>query len=411
MDKDRLLDEIFNNDPYGLLDIKPKASLRRTPDELLLSSFQEINDFVAQNGKAPEANHANVSEYMLYSRLTSLLDDPDKCELLREYDEYNLLPTTGINSKANEAEEINSIDDILNSDMLNGLNDSDEGLFDLKNVPEQKEVEKTDFVARRKPCPDFDKYEPLFKQVHAELATGDRKIIPFRQDKERNIHLHEGAFYLDNGVLFLLAKINISKQEHYKEDGTRVRTDGRTLCIFENGTQSNMLKRSVEKMLYANGKLVTESSSKLNSDFAKGLGEITEDDLEAGYIYILKSKSQDEQISSIKNLYKIGFSRTGVFERIKNAENEPTYLMADVEEIAHYKCYNMNVQKLEKIIHTFFANARLQLDVFDNDGNRHTPREWFIIPLEIIEEAIMLITSGDIINYFYDVENRMIVKK
>ncbi len=411
MDKNNLLDEIFNNDPYGLLDIKPKASLRRTPDELLLASFQEINDFVAQNDKVPEANHANVSEYMLHSRLTSLLDDPDKCELLREYDQYNLLPSTSISSEGNEAEEINSIDDILNSDMLSGLNDSDEGLFDLKHVPEQKEIEKTDFVARRKPCPDFDKYEPLFKQVHEELATGHRKIIPFKQDRERNIHLHEGAFYLDNGVLFLLAEINISKKEHYKDDGTRVRTDGRTRCIFENGTQSNMLKRSVEKMLYANGKLVTENVNNINDNFSKKFGFITDEDQETGYIYVLKSKSDDEQIKSMNNLYKIGYSKHKVDDRIKNAEKEPTYLMAEVEEIASWKCYNLNAQKLEKIIHKLFHDSCLEVDIFDENGVRHTPREWFVVPFEIIEQAVMLISSGDIIDYYYDAKNSVILPR
>ena len=49
------------------------------------------------------------------------------------------------------------------------------------------------------------------------------------------------------GYLFLLESITYERDDHYKEDGTRVRKDGRTRCIFENGTESNILKRSVDK--------------------------------------------------------------------------------------------------------------------------------------------------------------------
>jgi hypothetical protein len=237
MDKDKVLDEIFSNDPLGLLIVKPKKSGARTADERLLASFQEINDFVANNNKEPEPNPSNISEYQLYSRLKSLRENTVKVEQLKPHDIYNLLPEIEI-SQANEPKqeylkpkEINSLDDILGDDSLDILGGDDEGLFEFKHTPKDYERAQADFIARRKPCKDFDKYKPLLASVQKDLAEGKRKLIDFKQD-----NLQEKAFYVHNGVLFYLEEINISQKEHYKKDVTRVREDGRTRCIFENGT-------------------------------------------------------------------------------------------------------------------------------------------------------------------------------
>ena len=211
--------------------------------------------------------------------------------------------------------------------------------------------------------------------------------------------------------MFYVDKIDITKKEHYKPDGTRVREDGRTRCIFENGTESNMLKRSVEKILYANGKVVSENADKTNEEFLEKFSNINEEDEAAGFIYILKSKSDKQEIKEINNLFKIGFSKVSVEERIKNATQEPTYLMADVRIVMAYKCYNMNPHKLEQLLHGFFGRSCLNIDVFDLNGNRHTPREWFIAPLDVIEQAIQFIIAGAIVKYKYDDVNEKIVER
>jgi hypothetical protein len=110
-------------------------------------------------------------------------------------------------------------------------------------------------------------------------------------------------------------------------------------------------------------------------------------------------------------LYKIGFSTTPVEERIKNATQDPTYLMAEVQLIASYKCYNLNPQKFENLIHTFFGKVCLAIDIFDNKQKRHTPREWFSVPLNIVEDAIQLLISGDIVKHKYDDEKEVIYCK
>jgi hypothetical protein len=203
-------------------------------------------------------------------------------------------------------------------------------------------------------------------------------------------------------VLLLLEKIDFTKEEKYFPDGSRVRKDGRTRCVFENGTESNMLYRSLAKVLYVNGQVLTKNVDEVNYQFVEKFSTVNEEDEEAGFIYILKSKSDKQEIKEIQNLYKIGFSKTSVEDRIKNAIQKPTYLMADVRIVMVYKCYNMNPQKLEQLLHNFFGNSCLNVDVFDKNGNRHTPREWFIAPLDVIEQAIHLIISGEIVKYIYE---------
>ncbi len=399
MDNDKLLKlkEIFENDPLGLLKVKPSNYPVRNEDERLVASFQDINNFYEQKKREPELG-GDIQEHMLYSRLKSIRENPEKLEALKSHDTFDLLDYT--------PKVINSIEDVFNDDSLGILGDDGTGLFDLKHVTKFKDRESTDFVAKRRPCKEFSKYEPQFKEVQSDLKNGKRKLVDFKLS-----NLRVGSYYVHNGILFFVEKIDITKKEHYKADGTRVREDGRTRCIFENGTESNMLKRSVEKILYVNGKVVSENSDKVNSDFLEKFNNVNEEDEAAGYIYILRSKSDKQEIRELSNLFKIGFSKTSVEERIKNASVEPTYLMADVKVVMAYQCYNMNPQKLEKLVHGFFGRACLNIDVFDKNGNRHSPREWFIAPLHVIEQAIHYIIAGTIINYKYDFEREEIIEK
>lgn len=394
MDKNWVLDEIFNNDPFGLLNVKVNPSAARNADERLIASFKEINDFYEVNNHEPEQG-SGIQEHGLYSRLKGIREDQTKIEMLKVHDKFNLLSVV--------QKEFTSLDDILGDDSLGLLDDDSEGLFDFKHIQKPDERAMADFIARRRPCQDFQKYDPLFQQIQKELSEGKRKLIPFKED-----NLGKGNYYVHNGVLLLLEEINITQQEQYFAGGSRTRKDGRTRCIFENGTESNMLYRSLAKVLYENGLVVTENVDNVNEKFIEKFSNILDEDKEAGFIYILKSKSEMQEIKKIHNLYKIGFSKVAVEERIKNARLEPTYLMAEVRIVMVYKCFNMNTQKLEQLLHNFFGASCLNIDVFDKGSNRHIPREWFIAPLEVIEQAIHLIISGDIVNFRYDAENEMI---
>ena len=242
--------------------------------------------------------------------------------------------------------------------------------------------------------------------VQRELKEGKRKLLDFKFG-----NLQQGSFYVHNGLVFYVEKINITQLEHYRTDGKRIREDGRTRLIFENGTESEMLRNSIQKRLYENGKIISENAETTNKQFIEKFSNVNDEDEEAGFIYILKSKSDKQEIKEISNLFKIGFSKVSVEERIKNATQEPTYLMADVKIVMAYKCYNMNPHKLEQLVHGFFGRSCLNIDVFDINGNRHTPREWFIAPLHVIEQAIHYIIAGAIVKYRYDDVTEEIVER
>jgi hypothetical protein len=391
MDKDKILDEIFSNDPFGLLNVKPSSAPARTADERLVASFQALNDFYEANKREPQLG-GGVQEHMLYSRLKSIREDAIKSESLKPYDTHGLLNYV--------KKEFNSLDDILNDDSLDLLKSEDEGLFEFKHVKSQKDREEAEFVARRKPCKNFDKYEQKFKDVHTDLKLGKRQLVKFNEQ-----NMQENTYYILNGMLVYLETIYDFKKDKNSK------LDGRIYCVFENGTESQMRYRSLGKGLYENGFAVTHSSDSDEKVLAQNASAITDEDEEAGYIYILNSKSTHSEIQNINHLYKIGYSEIEVEERIKNAAKEPTYLMAEVGIVSVFKCYNMNPQKLEKLLHNFFGNSCLSIDVTDSKGMRHTPREWFIAPIDVITETIHLIISGEILKYRYDIDNKVIVLK
>ena len=396
MTKEQKLRYIFDNDKFGLFNIKPKSN-QRNAEERLVSSFQVIVDFYEENSREPEFSKLNIQECQLYYELKGIRLNKEKCIALKDYDTYGLLDDTKeLNQTQTSIEnkkEFNSIDDILNNDRF-GIFDSDDSIFEIKHISVQKDRAKTDFLAKRKSCKEFEKFEPLFKQCHIDLKDGNRKLIKFSEDD-----IKKGSFFVVDGMLVYVAETNeIIRGKHSK-------LDGRIKCIFENGTESNLLFRSLGKALYKNGQSVTE---KLN-DTNLIIKQITDEDKESGFIYILKSKSIKPEIKSVPNLYKIGFSTIPVKDRIKNAIKEPTYLMADVEIIDTYRCYNLNPQKFENLIHSFFGDVCLSIDIYDNNRNRHTPREWFSVPLHVIDKAIRLIIDETVVSYKYDSEKCEIV--
>jgi hypothetical protein len=395
MAKKITLDDIFDDDDFGILNTKAKTSNLKSDNERLIDSFREIVDFFEKYGRLPEEK--NVTEFKLQARLKSLNNDENKKSILKPYDNHNLL---------NHPEEIKSVSDIFDDDDL-GLLDTDETLsiFNLKNVTSSKDREEADFVARRKPIKDFEQYEKIFQKVHQELKEGKRKFVEFKED-----NLRENTFYVLDGILLYLEKADIEAKRKIVSSGVQTRKDGRTKTIFENGTESDMFYRSLYKALSANGMAITHNADNYNLDLAKNSNLLMEEDLETGWVYILKSKSQNPVIANIDNLYKIGFSKVEIKERIKNASKEPTYLMADVHVVSAYKCYNFDPHKFEQLLHRFFAKVCLDVDIHDDKGRRITPREWFIAPLNVIDEAIQLTLSGDIVNYEYDTKFLQILK-
>lgn len=380
------LEKILNEDPFGLLISKPKIS-SISSDDRFEESFLEINNFFKENQREPKAYGISIVEYKLYSRLKAIREDEEKIKMLSKLDKYGLICA--------KKKEIKTIDDIFENDDL-GIFESDKNdIFNLKNIP--KERAEAEFIARRKPCKNFEEFTEKFIQCHKEIKDNKRKLLPFHRDYE----MEKGMFFVLKGMLVYLAEVGEKiKDEHGK-------FDARLRAIFENGTESDLLLRSLGKALFKDGRRVSE----LSENSLKNFYNITKDDQETGYIYVVKSLSDKQEIKSIKNLYKIGFSKISVEERIKNSTQDPTYLMASVKIVTAFKCFNMNPQKLEQLLHTFFGSSCLNVDVFDNEGRRHIPREWFIAPLEIIEQAIHFVLSGEIVHYRYNLEKEEIIQR
>lgn len=399
IDFDNELESILNDDPLGLLDVKLKASSVMTADARLIASFEEINAHVNEHGHEPEESR-DIKERRLYSRLKGLRVSPDKAAALAEYDAHGLL----VDVVAPEPKEINSIDDILEDDVLGLLDNALPGetdptdIFTLRNVP--KSIEMLEHIAKRKPCEEFEQFEPLFKRYHAELKSGEKTTRKF----ESELQIAVGEMFILQGMLVYVANIGQKEKRNFGN------VNARLYCVFENGTESNMLLRSLAAAFWKDehSRQIVDAKQ---AELIKEPAQIGSDDESTGYIYVLRSLSEDPKITDIDDLYKIGFSSQPTEQRIQNAAQEPTYLMADVAVVSEFQTYNLNPQKLELLLHTFFAESCLNIDVFDNDGKRYTPREWFVVPLHIINAALKMLISGEIVNYRYDSQKQEIVPK
>jgi hypothetical protein len=401
MELDEFLDFASNNDEYELLKVKQVISAP-TADDRLLSKFNEINDFVAANNREPNENISDPIEYMRFASLKSIRGNSEQCASLREFDIHELIPkeTEGVLSEpeskyqsdvTDEAEvpskEIEFLDDIFLDDAFGILDDDAESIFTIRNLP--KTIDMPNRIASRKRCEYFEQFEHLFKACHADLKSAERELHKFTGEQQ----IQRGQFFVLNGVMCYVADM----EERIKKNG---KNNAKLHLIFENGTESGMLLRSLATELY---KDETGRRILLKSDNAlDGMLGVQDDDQVSGYIYILQSLSTNIEIKDVRNLYKIGYATTSVEKRIANAEKEPTYLMAAVHHVSSYKCFNMNTQKFESLLHTFFGKACLDVEVADNDGKMCKPREWFVAPLQAIETAIQLLINGEIVNYRFD---------
>ena len=326
--KDKL-SEIFESDLLGLLAVdEPKATPVSPQDSRLIDSFQEISDFYETNQRCPELGD-DIGEYRLASRLAAIKKDPKKVKTLLPYDYYNLL----------ESEETKSVsvEELISDDPLGLLDGDDEAdsIYTLSHVKPSERL-RPDYIAHRKVCKDFDLYEEAFRRIHDDLEHGRRRLVEFKEGD-----LHEGCYYVLRGVVLYLEQDLAVKQKIEYKSGAKVRREGRTRCIFDNGTESSMLYRSLGKALKLDGFCISDLIEQSESSVS-----IDSTDVQNGYIYVLRSLSRAPQIRSIRNLYKIGYCSGDVTTRIKSAVHEPTYLMNDVEVVLTVRCYNLDVPYL-----------------------------------------------------------------
>ena len=358
---------------YGYLFMPKPTAQPKTADDRLIESFQEINTFFRENGSSPKKDSKDFHEQVLSRRLLNLRNDPKKREILSDYDEFNLL-------QLEEAPK--SLSDIFSAESF-----FDSDIFDTSSLPAQtaRRVENPSKSARRTASADFDlNIKNLFLEQQRLLSIGKRTFKKFSSIDQ----LKAGGFYMYDGMLCYVKEIG----EKEKKAGGY--SQQRMHVFFENGTESNMYRRSLAQRLYEGGFEIIDG---------KGFSP-------SGFIYVLKSLSEKDELKTIKDLYKIGFTKTTVQERIKGAEKDPTYLMSPVEVVAEYKIYTADPQKIEHILHTFLSAAQIKMSITDSHGNNYTPLEWYSVPLDVLDSVIDLLNNGQILDYHYNPVLRSIEK-
>ncbi|MDA8328729.1 MAG: GIY-YIG nuclease family protein [Betaproteobacteria bacterium] len=383
MNDDELLDALG-------VEVTPLKASRHTPrEERIIAGFEDILRFHQTHGRAPlHGEGRDIFERLYAVRLDQLRKLPGTQTLLAALDAPGLL------SGAAAATPVN-VDELDEDALLAELGIGDEpadqnDITVLRHVRSTIEKHAAEEIADRTPCADFDKFQPLFERVERELKSGIRISRRFGRDASIAI----GNFFILGGQLAYVAEIGEMLKTISGHDDARLRV------IYSNGTESNLLLRSLQKALYKEetGRRLTEP------DLGPLFGDTPEpDDIETGTIYVLRSLSNHPFVAEHRELiHKIGVTGGKVEARIANAGKDATYLLADVEVVATYKLHNLNRTKLENIFHRVFGAAQLDLTIEDRFGNPVKPREWFLVPLHVIDEAVQRIRDGSITEVVYD---------
>lgn len=370
-----------------------KPSSRTPREERIVSGFEEIQRFVEQHGRAPQhGEDKDIFERLYAVRLDRLRALEDCRDLLTPLDHQGLL-TGAVLAQSRPVEVIN--DDELLAELV-GTADTT-AITELHHVRSRAEIRAAEEIANREKCEDFDRFQPLLKQAEIEIKTGVRQTRPFGRDAS----VDAGDFFILGGQLVYVAE----KGEDFQTPNGHL--DARLRVIYANGTESKLLLRSLQRALYkdeAGRRLTDPSAGPLFSESWE------KDDIESGTIYVLRSLSDHPFIAEHRELiHKIGVTGDKVEARIANASHDATYLLADVEVVATYKLAGINRTKLENLFHRIFAPALLDLTIHDRFGNPVRPREWFLVPLHVIDEAVQHVLDGSITDVVYDPQTARLV--
>jgi Meiotically up-regulated gene 113 len=371
---------------------EPKSKKSRTPREArIIAGFEDIQKFFTEHGRLPQHGaDRDIFERIYATRLDALRAQSECRAVLAELDTYGWLDN--VESAALE-DEID--DDALLAALGADSAEPGDDISTLKHVRTREEINAAEEVARRAPCRDFDKFKPLFEQVRKDLDSGTRETRVF----ERKSEIDSGRYFILGGQIAYVAE---KDTEYTNNQGMR---DARLRVIFDNGTESNLLMRSMQRALNSENEGGGRTGRRITEPVAGPLFANVADvsDKDSGTIYVLRSLSEHPDIQpNRKLLHKIGVTGNDVEARIANAKLDATFLLAEVEVVATYKLYNINRTKLENLLHRFFSPARMDIEIADRFGNPVKPREWFLVPLAAIEDAVDKIQAGTISEYWYN---------
>ena len=370
------------------VEVETTKPASRTPrEERIIAGFEEIQRFVEEHGRAPQHGEGRDIFERLYAVRLDRLKELQECRsVLEPLDHQGLL---GRNVKIGSGSPEDLDDDELLAEL--GIDiEAAPAITELRYVRSAEEKRAAEEVAHRDRCEDFEKFKPLFEKVQRELENGERQT----RDFELKAEIRPGAWFIVGGQKAYVAEMGeLTLTEHG-------RTDARLRVIFDNGTESNMLMRSLQRALNKD-----EAGRRITDPIAGPLfsSDREEDDEASGTIYVLRSKSDHPIVSANRDLvHKIGVTNLDVEQRIAGARLQPTFLMADVEIVATYQLFNISRTRLENLIHRVFGPAKLDIQIVDRFGRPVVPREWFLVPLFVVDEAVEKIKDGTIGDYVYD---------
>ena len=389
------------------VDLSPKKDHARTPrEERVIAGFEDIVKFREEHGRAPQhGEDRDIFERLYAVRLGRLRSDPDFRKLLAHMDEHGLLDV-----EAGDASP--AIDELDDTALLAELGIDAavpaEDITQLRHVRSYEEKQAADDIASRTRCEDFTTFKPLFDQVQLELESGVRVTRPFVKDAGLSkAAISQGEFFILGGQLAYVAQVGDPIRASNGE------TDARLRVIYSNGTESDLLLRSLQRALYKDegGRRITEPAA--GPLFADQDGVPEEpDQLATGTLYVLRSRSAHPTIAANRDLvHKIGITGGSVGARIAGAADDATYLLADVDVVATYKLYDINRPRLEALIHRVFDAVRFDAEIPDRFGKPVRPREWFFAPLPVIDEVVERIGNGTIAGMVYDPARATLVRE
>jgi hypothetical protein len=371
------------------VDAAPAASGGRSArEQRIIAGFEEIERFYAEHNRVPEhGEHRDIFERLYAVRLDRIRELAECREILRGMDTYGLIGSDYSSAIVREEPPLTD-EDLLAS--LGVDTAEDEDVTQLKHVRSRDEIRAAEEIAQRNPCEDFDSFKPLFEKVQQELAAGQRQTLKYKDNAE----VKKGDLFILDGQKVIVADLGESFVSDYGRQDRRLRV------VYDNGTESDLLVRSLQRALNkdkTSRRITDPEMGPLFSD------QEDDDDLPTGYIYVLRSKSDHPFVAANRMvLHKIGVTGGEVKNRVANAKKDPTYLLAAVEIVATFKLANINRKRLEALLHKFFGSARLDMELKDRFGGQVEPREWYLIPLPVIEEAVQKIMAGTIGNFRYD---------
>ena len=391
----------FTDDDDALLaelgiEVEAKQVSSRTPqEERIIAGFEEVQRFFEEHGHAPQNGEDKGIFERLYAVRLDRLRDLSECRFLLEpLDHQGLLGAMEAVAPASE-EELD--DDALLAAL--GVEEETADITELRHVRPSAEKKAAEEIANRERCEDFERFRPLFEQVQNELDTGLRNTRPF----EKKAEIAPGRFFIVGGQKAYVASMD---EAFLTAQGM---TDARLRVVFDNGTESNMLMRSLQRALHKDdaGRRITDpAAGPLFAD------QTVDGDEASGTIYVLRSKSDLPIVKeNRKVLHKIGVTSGKVERRIANAKIDATFLLAEVEVVATYELFNINRTKLENLIHRIFDATRLDIEIKDRFGNPVVPREWFLVPFSVVDEAVEKIKDGTIKHFKYDPKQALLVER